>query len=40
MKEYLRMIKKFFPKTIRGKIMAVTAAITALIAAITIAVCF
>lgn len=34
------MIKKFFPKTIRGKIMAVTAAITSLIAAITIAVCF
>lgn len=34
------MIKKFYPKTIRGKIMAVTAAITTLIAAITIAVCF
>lgn len=34
------MIKKFFPKTIRGKIMAVTAAITSLIAVITIAVCF
>ena len=34
------MIKKFFPSSIRGKIMAVTAAITVLIAVITMAVCY
>ena len=34
------MIKKFLPSSIRGKIMAVTAAITVLIAVITMAVCY
>ena len=34
------MIKKFFPSSIRGKIMAVTATITVLIAVITMAVCY
>lgn len=34
------MIKRTMPKTIRGKIMVCTAAITILIAAVTVSICF